>query len=74
MNTKIITLIALFTPAQPFLAPRSLPYGYRNTLSPLKAEGGGTDWIKDAMDEEPKEPEFSKSEIEEMEELIGETL
>ena len=35
---------------------------------------GGTDWIKDAMGEDgPKnEPEFSQSEISDMESLIGE--
>ena len=71
MNTKILTLFVINRPAQSFISPRLLQW--RGSAPHLSAEAdGGTDWIKDAMGGDgPNEPEFSQSEIADMENLIG---
>jgi hypothetical protein len=72
MNTKIFALFAILTPVHPFSTPNFAQC--RLKMKPMYAEGGA-DWIKDAMGgNEPKEPEFSQSEIDDMEMLIGKKI
>jgi hypothetical protein len=73
MKAKIFALFTLLSPAQSFLTPR---LAQCRRLTHLHGEGG-TDWIKNAMngeDDTPKEPEFTSTEIKEMENLIGKTF
>lgn len=67
MKAKIIVLSTLFASSQCFSVPG---LAQRRRLGPLLASEGGTDWIKDAMGQ-PKEPEFTQTEIDDMEKLIG---